>query len=353
MVQTMRAGRWLTAIALLAMAACSFAQTPDSTTDTQSTSTDTQSSPPANTQDGSPNAQAKPATKPQPKDADKPKVKEAYKPLLHGQLVVWMVEPSGPGPAIVNAATPQRAPITYREATPSTLGQNASTYGTDASKYGVDADSRTIARVPNNSGPDADTDAAAKAGYSEQTSGSFGQVASNVGTAASDHGQTAGSLGVVASNYGVDSSNYGIDASNFGHSLSDLAGAGELKPAPVSLSFTDQLQASLANRFPNLKVQYLDVGSNDVKTRLRAAGSKDYPDVIILDGFATTWPGLPQDVRDALLHYEGPTPSAKDRREGRLPPVWYVTRHASHASEAHALAAYLDDEVHPIATGQQ
>lgn len=316
------------------MAACTFAQ---STGDAQS----------------SPNASTSTAANKTPaKDASKPSVKEAYKPLLHGQLVVWLVEPTGPGPAVVTAATPQRAPITYQEATPSTLGQTASTYGTDASKYGVDAGSPTIARVPNNSGPDADADAAAKAGYREQTSGSFGQTASNVGTAASDHGQTSGSFGQESSNYGVDASNYGIDASNFGHSLSNIAGAGELKSEPVSMTFTDQVQAALTHKFPELKVQYAAVGSNDVKARLRNATGKDYPDVIILDGFATTWTGFPQDVRDALLHYEGPTPSAKDRREGRLPPVWYITRRAAHPQEAHALAAYLDDQVHPTEASQ-
>ena len=338
MAQTMRAAGWLTAVAVCATAACTFAQS--STADNSQTTTSSPDSAPATT------------AKPKTKDADKPKVKDAYKPLVHGQVIIWLVEPAGPGAAIVNAATPQRAPITYREATPSTLGQNASTYGTDASKYGVDAGSPTIARVPNNSGPDADADAAAKAGYREQTSGSFGQVSSNVGTAASDHGQTSGSFGQVASNYGVDSSNYGIDASNFGHSLNNLAGAGELHAEPVSMSFPDQVQAALTHTFPDLKVAYVDVSSSDIKSRLRNAAGKDYPDVMILDGFATSWTGFPQDVRDALQHYEGPTPSAKDRREGRLPPTWYITRRAAHSSEAHALATYLDDQVHPNSSSQ-
>lgn len=275
--------------------------------------------------------------------AQPPRVKDAYKPLVHAQLVVWLVEPSGAGPTMVLPGTPAQSPITYQERTPSGLGQSASTYGTDAGKFGVDADSRTIARV-RDTGPDADAKAAAKQGYQEQTSGSFGQNSANYGDAASNHGQTSSSYGQTAGNYGIDASNYGVDASDYGHSLSNLTAATEPKPTPVAASFPDQLQNTLATSFPAMKVHYVNVGSADVKARLRAANAtKEYPDVVILDGFATSWPGFPQDVRDALLPASAPEPNRNDRAQDRLPPSWYVTRNAPHTSAAHALSVYLDD----------
>ncbi len=280
---------------------------------------------------------------------DKPKIKDAYKPLQHGQLIVWFVEPSGSGPTMTLPGTMAQPPIVYVEQTTGNFGQNAATFGVDAGNFGVDAGSPTIARVPNNTGPDADADAAAKAGYREQTSSSFGQNSGAFGNAASNHGQTAGSFGQTAGNYGIDASNYGVDASDYGHSLSNLTAATEPPPVTAAVPFTNQMQTALTTNFPSLKVQYVDVGSSDMKARLRAAATtKDYPDVVVLDGFATSWPGFPQDVRDALLPGSSPEPNRSDRREDRLPPSWYITRHAQHSSTAQALSVYLDDKTHAI-----
>lgn len=338
MTQTRRGVRWLT-MAMAAIAAPHLiAQT-----------TPASSSPATGQQAAPPTAQtAPPTTTAPPAPPAKPKIKDAYQPLLHGQLVVWLVEPSGSGPTMTMPGIDAPPPIVYQERTPGTFGQNAASYGTDASKFGVDAGSRTIARVPNDTGPDADADAAAKAGYREQASGSFGQNAGGYGTAASNQGQTAGSFGQNAGNYGIDASRYGVDASDYGTSLSGLNGATTPPPAPPPpVPFTDQVQSALNNNFPALKVQYVDVGSSDVKARLRSANStKDYPDVVILDGFATSWPGFPQDVRDALLTGEAPEPNRRDRRDDRLPPSWFVTRRAQHAATAHALSVYLNDNTH-------
>ncbi len=277
--------------------------------------------------------------------------KDAYKPLLHASLVVWLVEPSGGGPTMLMPGIGAPPPLTYQERTTSGFGQAASNFGTDASKFGVASDSRAIARVPNNDGPDADAAAAEKAGYREQTSGSFGDVASNFGNAASDHGQTSGSYGQTAGNYGIDASNYGVSAGDYGSNISNLTAATEPTQAAAPVPFADRVQDSLAATFPALKVHYVDVGSNDVRVRLRAAAStREYPDVVILDGFATSWPGFPQDVRDALLPSDAPEPNRSDRVEDRLPPIWYVTRHAPHTTAAHALSVYLNDEARAAAS---
>jgi hypothetical protein len=329
----MRAGRWLTAALVAAMTGpAAHAQSdPATATAPQSATTSASQAAPPATAPSNASPAKKPAPPPQPKDA--------YKPLVHASLVVWLVEPSGGGPTMIVPGTEAPTPITYQERTPSGFGQTAGNYGTDAGKFGVDADSRAIARVPNNDGPDADAAAAAKAGYQEQTSGSFGQNSAGYGNAASNHGQTASSYGQTAGNYGIDSSKYGVDASDYGSTVSTLTAATEPgPPAPAPVPFADQLQNSLATTFPALHVHYVDVGSGDMNARLRAAAStREYPDVVILDGFATSWPGFPDDVRDALLPSDAPVPNRSDRVEDRLPPTWYVTRHAPHTTAAHAL----------------
>ena len=346
-MQMMRAGRWLT-VALVATTAPPLVRAqsdpaPATTNAPQAVAPSTATAPATAPATSAPAPAAKPALA--------PKTKDAYKPLLHASLVVWLIEPSGGGPTMLVPGIPAPPPLTYQERTTAGFGQTASNYGTDASKFGVDADSRTIARVPNDNGPDADTTAAAKAGYQEQTSGSFGQNSGGYGNAASDHGQTSGSYGQTAANYGIDSSKYGVDASDYGYALSNLTAATEpTQPAAAPVPFADHMQNALATTFPALKVHYVDVGSNDVKTRLRAAAStREYPDIVILDGFATSWPGFPQDVRDALFPSDAPEPNRSDRVSDRLPPTWYVTRNAPHTSAAHALSVYLNDEARAAA----
>jgi hypothetical protein len=267
---------------------------------------------------------------------------DAWKPLHGGHVTVWLVRPDRPPTAVRVQGLPDFTPMTYKEDTAGNFGKTASNYGTSAGSYGVDAGSAKISRVdPNLSSADADEQAAAKAGYREQEAGSFGQNSSDVGSNASDHGQTAGSFSQVAGNYGTNASNYGQSASDFGHSIDSIATAGQVQMKPQPVAFASQLEATLATRFPDLKVDYVQIDANDVRARLRTTGSKaTYPDLLVLDGFATSWPGFPQEVRDALGANSG---LVRAPRQGdQLPTQWYATARATHAVTSRALMVYLD-----------
>jgi hypothetical protein len=277
-----------------------------------------------------------------PRKSTQQKEPDAWKPLHGGQLTVWLVRPDRPPTALRVQGLPDFTPMTYKESAAGDFGKTASNYGSSAGSYGVDAGSAKISRVdPNLSSADADEQAAAKAGYREQEAGSFGQASSDIGNNASDHGQTSGSLGQNAAGYGTNASNYGQNASDFGHSIGTLASAGQVKTRPQPVAFASQLEATLATRFPDLKVDYVQIDANDVRSRLRGTGGKtSYPDLLVLDGFATSWPGFPQEVRDALGSNSG---LARAPKQGdQLPAQWYATAHATHAIIARALMVYLD-----------
>jgi hypothetical protein len=274
--------------------------------------------------------------------AQQSKEPDAWKPLHGGHLTVWLVRPDRPPTALRVQGLPDFTPMTYKEDTASNFGKTASNYGTSAGNYGVDAGSAKISRVdPNLSSADADEQAAAKAGFHEQEAGSFGQSSSDVGNVSSEHGQTAGSLGQTASTYGTNAGNYGQPASTLGHSVDTIANAGQVQTKPQPVPFASQLEATLATRFPDLKVSYVQIDSNDVRTRLRGTGGKDtYPDVLVLDGFATSWPGFPQEVRDAL-GANSALPRAPQQGD-QLPTQWYETAHATHPITTRALMVYLE-----------
>jgi hypothetical protein len=287
-------------------------------------------------------AQQPASSSPQSKSTPQAKEPDAWKPLHGGHLTVWLVRPDRPPTALRVQGLPDFTPMTYKESAAGDFGKPASNYGASAASYGVDAGSAKISRVdPNLSSADADEQAAAKAGYREQEAGSFGQSSSDIGNNASDHGQTSGSLGQNAAGYGTNASNYGQNASDFGHSIGTIAGAGQVKTRPQPVAFASQLEATLATRFPDLKVDYVQIDANDVRSRLRGTGGKtSYPDLLVLDGFATSWPGFPQEVRDAL---GANSALPRSPRQGdQLPTQWYATAHATHAVTARALMVYLD-----------
>ncbi len=288
---------------------------------------------------------------------------DSARALRHGRLIVWMVRPVDPLKGVRLLGIPDQTPMTFQERTVGNFGTNASDFGKSAGSYGVSTTSATIARrgtspLTNNVAPgDADDALAAAQGYKEVTAGNFGQVSSEFGTVASDHGQTNGSFGQTASSYGTAASNHGQNAGSFGNSLSTIATAGEPKRAEVPVELEDEIGPALRAVFPDLKLQFVNVDVRDFKKQLSAVESSKYPDVVILDGFAASWPGLSQDVQDAL--YMETSGAVSFRKPGyadeRLAPRWLITRKASHPAAAHALAAYLALRTRPrtqTASGQ-
>jgi hypothetical protein len=269
--------------------------------------------------------------------------------LRHGRLIVWTVRPVDPLKGVRMLGIPDQTPMTYQERTAATFGTNAGDYGMPASSYGVATTSPTIARrgtspATNDVAPgDADAALAAAQGYKEVTAGNFGQVSSEFGTVASDHGQTNGSFGQTASSYGTVSGNYGQTVGSFGNSLSTIATAGEPKRAEEPVPLEDDIGPALRATFPDLKLQFVNVDVRDLKKQLSAVDSSKYPDVLILDGFAASWPGLPQDVQDALyMETSGPVSFRKPGyADERLAPRWLITRKAQHPAAARALVAYM------------
>jgi hypothetical protein len=280
---------------------------------------------------------------------------DSARALRHGRLIIWMVRPVSPLKGVRLLGIPDQTPMTYQERTSGSFGTNASDYGMSAGSYGVSTTSPAIARrgtapaTTQVAPADADAALAAAQGYTEQTAGSFGQTAGSYGNPASEHGQTNGSFGQSASTYGTAASNHGQTAGSFGNSLSTIAAAGEPQRAAESVPMEEDFGAALRAMFPDLKLQFVNVDVRDLKKQLSAVETSKYPDLVILDGFSASWPGLSQDVQDVL--YMDTSTSVSVRRPGypddRLTPRWLVTRKTQHASAARALAAYLALHVAP------
>jgi hypothetical protein len=271
--------------------------------------------------------------------------------LKHGRLVVWVVHPAAHVPAPTDYGGVARRPPGYSEQTAGSFGQTASEMGTTSSSVGLPSDSPLISRtgsVANTAAPaDRDAEAAAAAGYSEQTSGSFGQTASTFGTEASNHGQMPSTVGQSASNVGTEASNYGQTAGSYGHSLSSIGPGGATEaPRGVEAIVEPKLRAA----YPDLTVQFVGVDSDKLSTMLRtAAASTDmvalYPDVLVFEGFPASWPGLPESVQRVAKESFGGSAAVKNGQPGVLAARRVVvTMRSRRQATAVAFAEYLQNQ---------
>jgi hypothetical protein len=269
--------------------------------------------------------------------------------LRHGSLVVWMVRPpSGrtprvPGTPLYRSPTPG-----FSQATTGGFGQSASSVGTNASNYGVDASSTTISAPssPTVARNDPSANTPDGVGYREQTSSSYGQTSSSYGTTASNHGQTASSLGQNASTAGQTAGSYGQTAGTFGNSLSTIAQAGVKEKTAQSNEvdpLRDELRARLQGAFPELTVTTREVPADELGDDLRATkGSSAYPDVLV-GALPATWrQGLQNEFGLALLplpgFYEDGVTSDKP-----FAPEFAILTGAPHGAAARAFAMWLGE----------
>jgi len=271
--------------------------------------------------------------------------------LKHGRLVVWVVHPATYEPAPTDYGGVARRPPGYKEQTAGSFGQTASEMGTTSSSVGLPSDSPLISRtgsVVNTAAPaDRDAAAAAAAGYNEQTSGSFGQTASTFGTEASNHGQRPSTVGQSASNVGTDASNYGQTAGSYGHSLSAI-GPGGAPEAPRGVEAI--VEPKLRAAYPDLTVQFVGVDSDKLSTMLRtAAASTDmvalYPDVLVFEGFPSSWQGLPESVQRVVKESFGGSAAVKSGPSGaQAARRVVVTMRSRRQATAVAFAEYLQNQ---------
>jgi hypothetical protein len=274
--------------------------------------------------------------------------------LKHGRLVVWVVHPAAHVPAPTDYGGAARRPPGYNEQTAGSFGQPASTMGTSASNVGLPTDSQQISRtgkVSNTVAPaDRDAAAAAAAGYSEQTSGSFGQTASTFGTEASNHGQTPSTVGQNASTAGTDSSNYGQTASSYGNSLSTIAQAAQPVVPETPRGVESSVEPKQRAAYPELTVQFVSVDVDKLAAQLRTATTSPdmagvYPDVLVFEGFPATWDGPPQSAQRVMKENFGGSAAVKNAPAGALAARRVVvTIRSRHQTTAVAFAEYLQNE---------
>jgi len=275
--------------------------------------------------------------------------------LKHGRLVVWVVHPAAaPVPAATDYGGVARRPPGYAEQTAGSFGTPASEMGTASSNVGLPSDSPLISRtgsVATTVAPaDRDAAAAAAAGYSEQTSGSFGQTASTFGTEAGNHGQTPSTVGQNASNVGTDSSNYGQTAGSYGHSLSTIAQAGQPAAPETPLGVEAIVEPKLRAAYPELTVQFVGVDVEKLAASLRAATTSPdmagvYPDVLVFEGFPASWEGLPQSAQRVVKESFGGSAAVKNGPSGALAARRVVvTMRSRHQATAVAFAEYLQNQ---------
>jgi hypothetical protein len=269
--------------------------------------------------------------------------------LRHGNLVVWMVRaPSGRAPRVPGTPLYRSPQPGFSQATTGEFGQSASSVGTSAGDYGVDASSTAISAPssPTIARNDPGANTADGAGYKEQTSGSYGQTSSSYGTASSNHGQTASSLGQNASTAGQTAGSYGQTAGSFGNSLGTIAQAGVKDKTAQSNEvdpLRDELRARLQGSFPQLTVTTREVPSDELGDDLRATkGTAAYPDVLV-GALPQTWSrGMQNEFGLALL----PLPGFYDdgvTSDKPFAPEFAILSGAPHASAARAFAMWIGE----------
>jgi hypothetical protein len=272
--------------------------------------------------------------------------------LRHGHLVVWMVRsvpvnnpPVAPTAQGTQPVQPAGAPG-YGEKTVSELGQSASTFGHDASSYGLPSDTTKISTAQAPPGADAPVATSDVAGYHEQTSGSFGQPASDYGKVSSETGHTAGSVGQTAGSYGQTAGSYGQTASSLGNSLSTIADAAQ--PKPPSLDWQSKWKKDLQTKFPQLRVDYVDVDASDLRGNLRLYENKPgYPDVLMGQLPATWKPETTSRYLTSVTGAEAPNSIGVQASSSQVsmffPPVFVLAR-ARHMPVAQAFVLWLGDD---------
>jgi hypothetical protein len=260
--------------------------------------------------------------------------------LAHGQLVVWVLQPSAAAPSGNAGTAPAPAPRsgpapTYKEQDAGTFGQTAGSFGHDAASYGAPSDTSKISAPPSGTG------------YHQQTAGSFAQPSSDFGTPASDYGQTAGNFGQTAGSFGMDSSNTGQTAGSFGNSLGTLATAG-IHPALPARSLTPQQSEQIRDlgeqvrlAFPDLHVRYVSVEPAELEARLNEAShSGHYPDLLVAVAPGDWWRAATREfalatLRNAVFYADGVTQRA-------TPPYRVaVLAQAPHRLAAQAFALWI------------
>lgn len=274
-------------------------------------------------------------------------------PLRTGELVVWVVQPSGEPPLPTNstAAAPPSAPRagspppppptatrpTYHEYDAGSYGQTAGSFGKDAGSYGVPSDSSTISAPPSGTG------------YHEQTTGSFGQRSGGFGTTAGNYGEAAGDYGHTAGSFGVDEGRMGQTAGSFGNSLSTIAQAGQAtssaqgKLSPEARAQLRDLEQELGSAFPELHVQYASVDPGALQADLaEARGTKLCPDVLIAPRPGRWWLRIEREfavaaLQPASFYADGVT-------QETLPGTrMAILAHAPHRAAAQALAIWMSE----------
>jgi hypothetical protein len=275
--------------------------------------------------------------------------------LKHGRLVVWVVHPAAaPVPAATDYGGAARRPPGYNEQTAGSFGQPASEMGTASSNVGLSSDSPLISRTGSATTTvapaDRDAEAAAAAGYSEQTSGSFGQTASTFGTTASNHGQTPSTVGQNASSVGTDASNYGQTAGSYGHSLSTIGQARQPAIPESALGVERIVEPKLRTAYPDLTVQFVSVDVDKLAASLRTATSSPdmagvYPDVLVFEGFPASWENLPQSAQRLVKETFGGSAAMKNAPAGALAARRVVvTMRSRRQAAAVAFAEYLQNQ---------
>lgn len=273
--------------------------------------------------------------------------------LKHGRLVVWVVHPAVYVPAPTDYGGAARRPPEYSEQTAGTFGQTASSVGTSAGTTGLPSNTPLISRTGRapDSVPPADRDAAAAAaaGYTEQTAGTFGQTAGTFGTAAGNHGQAPSTVGQNASNVGTTVGNYGQTAGSYGNSLNTITQAAEPQQPRVE-SMEAIVEPKLRAAYPELTVQFITVDADKLAAQLRTASASTtiaslFPDVVVFEGFPASWEGVPPSVeRLAKENFGGSTP-AKNGPAGALAARRVVVTTRSHQpATAIAFAEYLQNQ---------
>ncbi len=260
--------------------------------------------------------------------------------LHRGTLLVWVVRPEGAAARPKPAAVPAfRAPEPgYREATAGSFGQTAGSFGQTAGSYGIDSTSPAIGTPPSGQVTNAAGATQTLApGYREATATTLAPTPGDRSVAAGSYGQTAGSFGQTAGSVGSTAGGYGQTAGSFGHSLSTLTQAGQPPRSPVSVQ---ELQPALKAAFPDLGNLFVEVSADRVSSALQAAeGRKAYPDVLIFEGFPSTWAGPPQAVRDLQAASSGEIAAP-----GKTLQECVRLRQAPHPETARAFLAYLEQQ---------
>lgn len=275
--------------------------------------------------------------------------------LGHGRLIVWFVgTQASPPQSNLNAvaALHDATPLTYKQQTAGTFGQNAASYGEDAGSYGVDADSRSISVPSIPADRNATTATPNGIGYRQQEASTFGQNAGGFGTTAGSYGVEGSTLGQNAAGFGTESSKYGTEASNVGEESSNFAEP-KSAPAPVSTSGAgqqtlsspeaEQIRLSLQQAFPDLRLRFVGVDPNQLKDRLTAArGTGEFPDVLVGTMPAAWWNGMESEfgltmLRPASFYPNGVTGNPRDTEEVA------ILAHAQHMEAARAFVLWMSE----------